>query len=38
LPEQDKEEREQDFQLMMEKLNSTWSRALERGQRKKRRR
>jgi hypothetical protein len=38
LPEPDEEEREQAFQLMMEKLNSTLSRALERGQRRRRRR
>jgi hypothetical protein len=38
LPEPDEEELEQDFQLMMEKLNSTLSRALERGQRRRRRR
>ncbi len=39
LPEPDEEEREQEFQLMMEKINSTFSRALmERGQRRRRRR
>jgi hypothetical protein len=38
LPEQDEEEREQEFQLMMEKINRTLSRALERGQRRRRRR
>jgi hypothetical protein len=38
LPEPDEEVREQEFQLMMEKLNSTLSRALERGQRRRRRR
>ncbi len=38
LPEPDEEEREQEFQLMTEKLNSTLSRALERGQRRRRRR
>ncbi len=38
LPEPDEEEREQKFQLMMEKLNSTLSRTLERGQRRRRRR
>jgi hypothetical protein len=38
LPEQDEEEREQEFHLMMEKINSTLSRALERGQRRRRRR
>jgi hypothetical protein len=38
LPEPDEVEREQEFQLMMEKLNSTLSRALERGQRRRRRR
>jgi hypothetical protein len=32
LPESDKEELEQEFQLNMEKLNSTLSSALERGQ------
>ncbi len=36
LPEPDEEERKQEFQLMMEKLNSTLSRALERGQRRRR--
>jgi hypothetical protein len=38
LPEPDEEEREQEFQLMMEKINSTLGRALERGQRRRRRR
>ncbi len=38
LPEPDEEEREQKFQLMIEQLNSTLSRALERGQRRRRRR
>ncbi len=38
LPEPDEEEREQEFQLMMEKINNTLSRALERGQRRRRRR
>jgi hypothetical protein len=38
LPELDEEEREQEFQLMMEKINSTLSKALERGQRRRRRR
>jgi hypothetical protein len=38
LPEPDEEEREQEFQLMVEKLNNTLSKALERGQRRRRRR
>jgi hypothetical protein len=38
LLEPDEEERDQEFQLMMEKLNNTLSRALERGQRRRRRR
>jgi hypothetical protein len=38
LPEPDEKEEEQEFQLMMEKLNSTLSRALGRGQRRRRRR